>query len=80
MGEQVLKTRATFRSQEMDWIESHLEELRQLEGNWIVVEGDQLIAYGYNRSEVVKQAKEKGIAIPFIFFIPHPQDGIFMGI
>jgi hypothetical protein len=47
-------------------------------GQWVVVEGDRLIASGPNSQEVFQAAKEAGIEIPFLVQV-EPQDQLPFG-
>lgn len=53
---------AQFRLAEQ-WIEDHKEEY---DGQWVCLYGDKLIAHGIDGVKVYKDAKAKGIKIPFI--------------
>ena len=46
--------------------------MRRLAGEWVVLEGDQLIAHGKNATRVFTTAKRKGIAVPFVFYVEPP--------
>lgn len=47
----------------LQWIEAHKEEF---DGQFVLLEGDQLIAYGTNPKELYDTARAKGISIPFV--------------
>ncbi len=64
--------RSTHRQHEFDRIETHGEEMRRLAGEWIVLEGDQLVAHGKNAARVFAKARRKGIAVPFVFYVEPP--------
>lgn len=68
------------RQTELEWLSKNKEMLGQYQGQWIGVEGTQLIAHSVSAEEVFKAVKEKGIAVPFIVFVPRKQEGIFMGL
>ena len=51
------------RTSEMRWIEEHRDEYT---GQWVVVEGDALIAHGTNAREVFAAARAAGISAPFL--------------
>lgn len=70
----------SFRRKEVEWLETHRDELQSLTEKWVVVEGDTLIAFGTDYMEVVAQAKAQGITIPFVVFIPQATEGYFMGL
>ena len=47
----------------LNWIEEHKEEF---DGQWVVLDGDKLIAYGTDSKTVCDEARAKGIEIPFL--------------
>ncbi len=65
----------TYRHRELEWIETHVEQMRHLAGEWVVLEGEDLIAHGKNASRVVASARRKGIKVPFVFFVESPDAG-----
>lgn len=58
------------REQELHWLAENTHEIRRLGGQWIVIEGDELIAHGADFFAVLETAKRRGIEIPFIEWIP----------
>ena len=58
-----------YRSQELDWRQAHGEVLRNYSGQWIVLEGEEIVAHGKDPCRVVAQARAKGIRIPYIFYV-----------
>ncbi len=67
--------KSTHRQRELEWIESHADEMRRLAGEWVVLEGDELVAHGKNAARVVASARRRGIAVPFVFFVEPPAVG-----
>lgn len=67
------------RAVEMRWIEEHAVELKQFAGEWVVVEGERLIAHGNKLPEVVNKAKSLGIKVPYVVRIPEEQEAPFIG-
>ena len=55
---------------EIAWINSHQEEVSALEGKWVAIEGEQLIAAAPELKEVLRVAKGKGIDKPLVFKVP----------
>jgi hypothetical protein len=45
------------------WIEEHKEEF---DGQWVCLDGDNLIAHGFDGKKVYEEAKSKGIETPFL--------------
>jgi len=64
--------KSTHRQHELEWIRTHTDEMRRLAGQWVVLEGVDLVAHGKNAVRVVAAARRKGIAIPFVFYVEPP--------
>lgn len=60
---------STFRNRELEWRRTHAETLKSLENEWVVLEGNQVVAHGNDPVQVVNEAKSKGIRTPYIFFV-----------
>jgi hypothetical protein len=65
--------RSVHRQQELEWIQTHPDEMHRLAGEWVVLEGEELIAHGNTATRVAASARRKGIAVPFIFFVESPE-------
>jgi hypothetical protein len=50
-------------SRELQWLATHRHEYL---GQWVALEGDRLLAHGTNAREVFQQARQAGVASPFI--------------
>jgi len=68
-----------MREMELQWLKDHADEVRRLQGKWIAVEADKLIAEGDTFEAVYQATEEKGIKIPFIFLVPPDDDAVFVG-
>ena len=55
--------RAAKHRQAMKWIDEHRAEFL---GQWVCLDGDNLISYGADALKVHAEAKAKGIQIPFL--------------
>ena len=62
-------TASGFRERELEWRRTHTETLRQFENEWVVLEGEEIIAHGSDAAKVIGEAKIKGIRTPYIFFV-----------
>ncbi len=75
-GETVPSTQGR-RSRELVWRKAHTDYLREVFlGQWIVLEGDQIIASSPDPAEVVKTARRRGIRSPYVFRVegrPRPR-------
>lgn len=58
-----------LRSRELAWRRAHEDVLRRLAGDWVIVEGEELIAHGPDPVRLVADAKARGIQIPYVFFV-----------
>ena len=58
------------RDVEARWVEEHRMELQQrYAGQWIVVEGDAMVAHHRNLQEAVAKAGTRGVHYPFVLFM-----------
>jgi len=57
------------RSRESEWCRTHTEVLRQFAGQWVVLEGEEIVAHGNDPLQVVAEARAKGIQVPYIFYV-----------
>lgn len=64
------------RTREMLWLKEHGKEYA---GQWVALEGDQLIAYGSSAVEVSKAAKDVGIDRPILVQVEDPDGLPFAG-
>lgn len=63
---------STYRQSEFEWIRTHADVLRRLAGQWVVLEGEEIVAHGKNAARVVGSARRKGIAVPFVLYVEPP--------
>lgn len=57
------------RSREHAWRLENQDMLRRVSGEWVVLEGDRLIAHGSDPARLVAEAKAEGIRVPYVFFV-----------
>ena len=64
-----MRPRTTFnpRTQERQWLRANSG---RYPGKWLVIEGDTLVAEGEDAVAVLQQARERGVAIPFLMHVP----------
>lgn len=60
------------RGREIAWRRSNEETLRALAGQWVVVEGEKLIAHGDDPLTVVQEARARGVHSPYVFYVEAP--------
>ncbi|HEU4341949.1 MAG TPA: DUF5678 domain-containing protein [Candidatus Binatia bacterium] len=71
----VAKT-SQFRNRESEWRRTHAETLKSLENQWVVLEGDQVMAHGEDPLQVINEAKVKGVRTPYIFFVEQKTEDV----
>ena len=40
---------------------------------WVVLEGEEIVAYGEDAVQVVEDARAKGVAAPYVFYVQPPR-------
>jgi Family of unknown function (DUF5678) len=63
-----------YRTQELEWRRTHRDVLRNFAGQWVVLEGEQIVAHGKDPQQVVGDARAKGVQVPYIFYVGKPTD------
>jgi hypothetical protein len=80
-GEQEGSNEPQFRARELEWRRAHPEVLKAFEGEWIVIEGDEVVAHDREFAHVMNQARSRGIRIPYVFFVePKSEDIVSIGL
>ena len=67
---------ARHRRVEQAWRRSNQKTLRRHANEWVVLEGEEIVAHGDDPGRLVEQAREKGIEVPYVFFVDPPRPGI----
>jgi predicted DNA-binding antitoxin AbrB/MazE fold protein len=62
------------RSREIAWRRAHEQELRALAGQWVILEGEELIANGPDPRALVVAARAKGVHVPYLFLVEDAGD------
>lgn len=57
------------RAREVAWRQAHEQELRRFVVEWVVLEGESLIALGPDPGPLVMAARARGIQVPYVFFV-----------
>ena len=68
--QQLLGVQFRNRDKEMKWMENNKELLAKLAGKWVVIESDQLVSSSEDFTLAFAKAKDSGIKVPFILYIP----------
>lgn len=61
----------------MNWLN---ENRRKYLGQWVCLDGDRLIAHGTDAVKLYKEAREKGIEVPFVEHITEDKEAYGGGI
>ena len=70
-----------MRNQELEWRRSHAETLEAFANQWVVLEGEQIMAHGEDPVQVINEAKSKGVCTPYIFLVePKMENVIAIGL
>ena len=64
------------RQREQEWRRTHGDVLRGYAGEWLVLEGEEIIAHGDDPADLVKQARARGIRSPYVFFVEPVLPGV----
>lgn len=67
------------RHTEKAWVESHKEELRALADEWLVIDGEWLVAHSSDLVEAVRDAKARGVEIPYVTRLRLEKEKPFVG-
>ena len=58
------------RKTEINWLSKHGQLLKRLAGQWVAVEGEQLVAYGQTLADALEKSRAKGVEHPFVTRLP----------
>jgi hypothetical protein len=50
--------------------------LRQFARQWVVLEGEEIVAHGDDPLQVVAEARAKGIHVPYVFYVEDPDEKV----
>lgn len=68
-----------LRGTERTWIEAHAKELSGLKGQWVAIEGNEIISSGIEFEKVVEGARSRGVEIPYIIKVEQDKERPFIG-
>lgn len=60
---------STDRRIELKWRQTHQEVLQSYANEWVVLEGEAIIAHGSDPAKIVIEAREKGVRVPYLFYV-----------
>lgn len=58
------------REAELEWLAAEGDRLQRFAGQWIALSGAQLVSHGRDYPQVYQRAREAGVSIPFVEWIP----------
>jgi Family of unknown function (DUF5678) len=67
---------SAFRDRELEWRQTHAEELRAYANEWVALEGEEIIAHDRDPVRVFEQAKQRGISSPYIFYVESADESV----
>ncbi len=65
-----------YRRHEWEWRRTHGQALRAFAGQWVVMEGETIIAHGDDPVQVVTEARTNGIRVPYLFRIENTEEDV----
>src|SRR5947209_15597467 len=72
---------ASHRNVEMQWRRTHGDVLRRYLGQWVVLEGERIVASGASLGDAVRQAREAGVRVPYVFRVEElSEDSAILGL
>jgi hypothetical protein len=72
-----ISTPAGKRQREMAWRAEHASFLMErYEGQWVVVEGERVIAAATTPGVAIAEARRAGVLVPYVFHVSRPEPGV----
>lgn len=62
------------RSRELNFCAAHPEVFADLADQWVAVERETILAFGFDLVRVVREAREKGVRVPFVFRVERARE------
>ncbi|MBI3799406.1 MAG: hypothetical protein HY268_20870 [Deltaproteobacteria bacterium] len=63
------RIQTTYRGHEQEWRRTHREILQTFAGEWVVLEGEKIVAHGGDPVQVVAEARTQGVKVPYLFYV-----------
>lgn len=73
------ETTISLREIEKAWVESHIKKLTAFAGEWLVIEGEELVAHNVDFVEAVREARARGVQVPYVTRLPLEKVSPFIG-
>lgn len=75
------QTVVPHRARELAWRRNNEGALARFAGQWVVLEGSEIVAHGQDPTQLVIEARAKGIRVPYVFFVePRNDDVVRIGL
>ena len=65
-------------SKELDTLEQRFEEFSALPGEWLLLQGAQLLAHSPDYSEIDAEIRKRGIKDCFVYYVPTASERDFI--
>jgi hypothetical protein len=60
---------AGYRARELEWRRTNVHTLERFAGQWVALEGEEIISHGSDPVAVAAEARRRGIITPYIFYV-----------
>lgn len=65
------------RDRELAWRRDHQKELQsRFAGQWVVLEGEDVVASSPDAARAVEEARAKGVPVPYVFYVDQTRPGV----
>ena len=65
-------------SKELDTLEERFEEFSSLAGEWLLLEGDQLLAHSRDYRDIHAEIEKRGLKDCLVHYVPTPAERDFI--
>jgi len=65
-----------YRTRELEWRRNNAQALRRFAGQWVALEGEEIISHGPDPVAVAADARARGIRTPYIFYVDSLAKGV----
>ena len=65
-------------SKELDTLEERFEEFSALSGEWLLLQGDQLLTHSRDYRDIDAEIEKRGLKDCFVHYVPNPAERDFI--
>lgn len=65
-------------SQELDTLEERIEEFSAFSGEWLLLQGDQLLAHSRDYRDINAEIQKRGLTDCLVHYVPTPAERDFI--